>query len=143
MEYYLWVKALHVVAVVSWFVVLFYLPRLFVYHTLNKDKVDFVSVVKVQESKLFFFIGTPSLVISILTGVGMIMINTDLFRSGMWIHIKLLFVLFLVIFHIDCGRHLINLKNDRYTNSAKYYKIYNEVLTLFLFIIVFCAVLKF
>lgn len=143
MEYYLWIKAFHVVAIISWFVVLFYLPRLFVYHTLNKDNKDFVSVVKVQEYKLYFFIGTPALIISMLTGIFMVVINTGLFHTGMWLHIKLLFVLFLFVFHIDCGRHLCKLKNDIYVKSAKYYKVYNEFPTLLLFVIVFCAILKF
>ena len=143
MEYYLWIKAFHVVAIISWFVVLFYLPRLFVYHTLNKDKLDFVDVVKIQESKLYFFIGTPASVISILTGIFMIALDRDLFNSGMWIHIKLLFILFLIAFHIDCGRHLINLRNNIYRRSVLYYRIYNEIPTLLLFVIVFCVILKF
>lgn len=140
---YLWIKALHIIAFVSWFVVLFYLPRLFVYHTDNKDKNDFVEIVKIQEHKLYFFIGTPALVITFLTGIFMIFLNIGLFKTGAWLHVKLLFVFILFIFHIDCGRNLIKLKNNIYTKSSRYYRIYNEIPTLFLFIIVFCAVLKF
>lgn len=143
MDYYLWIKALHIIALVAWFAVLFYLPRLFVYHIENKDKIDFVNIVKIQEKKLYFFIGTPSFIITILTGAVMLILSPELFKSGMWLHIKLLFVIFVIIFHFDCGRNLIQLKHDIYNKSSRYYKIYNEIPTLFLFVIVFCAVLKF
>ncbi|RDU65453.1 protoporphyrinogen oxidase HemJ [Helicobacter sp. MIT 14-3879] len=143
MEYYNYIKALHIVAFVSWMAVLFYLPRLFVYHIENKDKKDFVDVVKIQESKLYYFIGTPSVIITVITGLIMIFSNLALFRSGGWLHIKLLFALFLIMYHIDCGRHLKNLKNNIYNKSSKFFRIYNEFPTICLFVIAFCAVLKF
>lgn len=143
MDYYLYIKALHIVAFVSWMAVLFYLPRLFVYHTENKDNSDFVSVVKIQENKLYYFVGTPAILLTIITGVVMIVLNPGLFKSGGWLHIKLLFALLLIIYHIDCGRHLNNLKNNIYKKSGKFYRFYNEIPTIALFVIAFSAILKF
>lgn len=143
MEYYNYIKALHVVAFVSWMAVLFYLPRLFVYHTENRDKRDFVDVIKIQEHKLYYFIGTPSLIITLLSGLAMIALNPGLFKSGGWLHLKLLFAFFLLVYHFDCGRHLKNLKNDIYAKSGKFFRIYNEFPTICLFVIAFAAILKF
>ena len=143
MEYYLYIKALHIVAFVAWMAVLFYLPRLFVYHTENKDSSDFVSVVKIQESKLYYFIGTPAILITILTGLLMIFLNIDLFKTGGWLHLKLLFAFLLIVYHLDCGRHLRNLHNNIYKKSGKFFRIYNEIPTIALFVIAFSAVVKF
>ncbi len=142
MEYYYWIKALHVVAFVSWMAVLFYLPRLFVYHTEHKEKKDFVKVVKIQEDRLYYFIGTPAIIITIITGALMIALNVDLLKSGGWLHLKLLFAFFLIIFHLDCGRRLKQLKNDIYLKSGKFYRIYNEIPTVALFVIAISAILK-
>lgn len=143
MGYYNHIKALHVVAFVSWMAVLFYLPRLFVYHTENKDKADFVKVVKRQEDKLYHFIGTPAITITIITGLLMIALNPGMFSTGMWLHIKLLFAFFLIIYHFDCGRRLKQLKNDIYRTSGKFYRFYNEIPTIMLFVIAFSAILKY
>lgn len=140
---YLSIKALHIVAFTSWMAMLFYLPRLFVYHTENRDKPDFISVVKVQEKKLYYFIGTPAIAVTILTGIAMIAMNMDLFKSGGWFHLKLLFAFLLIVYHIDCGRHLKNLKNDIYTKSGKFFRFYNEFPTICIFVIAFSAMLKF
>lgn len=143
MDYYLYIKALHVVAFCSWMAVLFYLPRLFVYHTENKDNKDFVKVVKIQEDKLYYFIGTPAILITIITGLIMIALNMNMFQTGGWLHVKLLFAFLLVIYHLDCGRRLKQLSNDVYLKSGKFYRLYNEIPTIALFVIAFAAILKF
>lgn len=143
MEYYLYVKALHIVAFVAWMAVLFYLPRLFVYHTENKDNSSFVDVVKIQENRLYYFIGTPAILITIITGIIMIVLNLELFKTGAWLHVKLLFAFFLIVYHIDCGRHLKNLENNIYKKSGKFYRFYNEIPTIALFVIAFSAIIKF
>lgn len=143
MDYYLYIKALHVVAFCSWMAVLFYLPRLFVYHTENKDNKDFVKVVKIQEDKLYYFIGTPAILITIITGLIMIALNMSMFQTGGWLHVKLLFAFLLVIYHFDCGRRLKQLSNDVYLKSGKFYRLYNEIPTIALFVIAFAAILKF
>lgn len=143
MDYYLYIKALHVVAFVSWMAVLFYLPRLFVYHTENKDNKDFVKVIKIQEDRLYYFIGTPAIIITIITGLIMIALNVSMFQTGGWLHVKLLFAFLLVIYHFDCGRRLKQLSNDVYLKSGKFYRMYNEIPTIALFVIAFAAILKF
>ena len=144
MDYlYLSIKALHIVAFTSWMAMLFYLPRLFVYHTENKDNADFVRVIKIQEDKLYYFIGTPAIAVTILTGIAMIAMNMDLFKSGGWFHLKLLFAFLLIVYHIDCGRHLKNLKNDIYAKGGKFFRFYNEFPTICIFVIAFSAMLKF
>ncbi|RAX54022.1 TIGR00701 family protein [Helicobacter sp. 16-1353] len=143
MEYYLYIKALHVIAFVAWMAVLFYLPRLFVYHTENKENKDFVKVVKIQEDKLYYFIGTPAILVTIITGLIMIILNPGMFKTGGWMHVKLLFAVFLIIYHLDCGRRLKQLKNDIYIKSGKFYRFYNEIPTIILFVIAFSAILKF
>lgn len=142
-EYYLYIKALHIVAFVAWMSVLFYLPRLFVYHTENQNNQDFVKIVKIQEDRLYRFIGTPAIVITIITGLFMIALVPTLFKTGGWLHLKLFFAFLLVIYHIDCGIHLRNLKRDIYKKSGKFYRIYNEFPTVALFVIAFSAILKF
>lgn len=143
MEYYLYIKAIHVIAFVSWMAVLFYLPRLFVYHTEYKNSADFVKIVKIQEDRLYYFIGTPAILTTIITGIIMIALNPDLFKSGGWMHLKLLFAFFLILFHIDCGIRLKKFKNDIYKRSGKFYRFYNEIPTIALFVIAFSAILKF
>lgn len=143
MDLYLYIKALHVVAFCSWMAMLFYLPRLFVYHTENRDNADFVRVVKIQENRLYYFIGTPAIIVTALTGFAMIAMNADLFKSGGWLHVKLLFAFFLIVYHFDCGRHLRNLKCDIYAKSGKFFRIYNEFPTICLFFIAFSAIVKF
>lgn len=143
MEYYLYIKALHIVAFVAWMAVLFYLPRLFVYHTENKENTEFVKVVNIQEDKLYYFIGTPAILVTIITGLAMIALNPGLFKTGGWLHLKLLFAFLLIIYHIDCGRHLKNLKRNIYKKSGKFYRFYNELPTIALFVIAFSAILKF
>lgn len=143
MDLYLFLKALHIVAFTSWMAVLFYLPRLFVYQTENKDKKDFTDIVKIQQNKLYYFIGTPAISITIITGLAMIAMNVDLFKSGGWLHLKLLFAFALIVYHIDCGRHLKNLKNDIYKKSGKFFRIYNEFPTICIFVIAFSAIFKF
>ncbi len=99
---YLWIKAIHIIFMVSWMAVLFYLPRLFVYHAENKDNKEFVKIVKVMEKRLFYVIGIPAFVITLITGLSMIFMNPELFKSGGWLHakLKLVAVFFLQFFFI-------------------------------------------
>lgn len=143
MDFYLWIKGIHIVAFISWMAVLFYLPRLFVYHIENRNKKDFVDVVKIQENKLYYFIGTPAILITLFSGLIMIGLNLELFKSGGWLHVKLLFVLFLIIYHIDCGRRLKQLSRDIYNESGRFYRLYNEIPTILLFVIAFSVALRF
>ena len=139
---YLWVKALHIMSVISWMAVLFYLPRLFVYHAENREKKEFISVVKVMEYKLHKYIGIPAFWGTVLTGGFMIFLNPDIFKSGGWIHIKLTAAILLIAYYIHLSIIRKRLEEDRCDKSGKFFRIYNEVPTVLMIIIVIMAVIR-
>ena len=139
---YIWIKALHIISVISWMAVLFYLPRLFVYHVENKDKKEFVSVVKIMEYKLNKYIGIPSFLGTILTGFGLIALNPEIFKTGGWIHLKVTVALVLVAYYIHLSIIRKKLENDQYNKSGTFLRAYNEVPTILMIIIVVLAIVK-
>src|SRR5690606_18852455 len=99
------VKAIHLISMVAWFAGLFYLPRLFVYHSQCQEDEAGSQRFKVMERKLFFIIMTPAAIMTILTGVWMLYDYAWVaFKQSGWLHTKLSLVLLLVIFHIACWR---------------------------------------
>ena len=142
MEYYTWILAFHVMSFISWMAMLFYLPRLYVYHTEFKDNYDFVEVVKIQEEKLYNFIGIPAFWATLLSGIAMIAINPALFKSGLWLHIKLTAALLLILYHFSLGYFRKKLLKDECTKSGKFFRVYNEVPTILMIIIVIMVVVK-
>lgn len=141
LTHYDYIKWLHYLAFISWMAELFYLPRLFVYHAENNDNKDFVKVIKIQEDKLFYFIGQPAFIVTLLTGALMLFLNPTLFSLG-YIHLKLLSIVLLIIYHFDNLRHLKNLKNDKSNKSGKFFRFYNEVPTIIMISIITAMILK-
>lgn len=141
MEYYFYIKALHIASFTAWMAMLFYLPRLFVYHAENHANNGFVSVVCIQEKKLYSYIGMPALFATLLTGIALIMLNPSLFSGG-WLHAKLSVVVLLVLFHFYCGMIVRSLAQQTCTKSAKFFRILNEFPTLALLAIVFLAIVR-
>ncbi|PAF44428.1 protoporphyrinogen oxidase HemJ [Helicobacter sp. 11S02596-1] len=141
-QYYLWIKAFHVVAFVSWMAMLFYLPRLFVYHAENIQAQQYVAIAKIQESKLYSFIGQPAMIFTLLTGLLMLGANPGLFATGGWLHTKLLFVAILLVYHFLCGHYLKAFARGTCKKSGKFFRVFNEVPTLCLIVIAICAVTK-
>ncbi|MBK3332706.1 protoporphyrinogen oxidase HemJ [Persephonella atlantica] len=139
---YLWIKAFHIISVISWMAVLFYLPRLFVYHAENGDKKEFVSVVKVMEYKLHKYIGIPAFWGTVLSGIGMIAMNPDIFKTGGWIHLKLTAALLLIGYYIHLSIIRKKLENNPYYKSGRFFRMYNEVPTILMIIIVIMAVVR-
>jgi protoporphyrinogen IX oxidase len=142
MQYYDWLKAFHIMSMMSWMAMLFYLPRLFIYHTEHKDNAGFVEVVKIQEDKLFRYIGHPAMIATVLSGAAMIALNLGLFHTGGWLHAKITLAVLLLIYHFDCKRHLRLLKEDKSTKSGKFFRFYNEVPTLLMIGIVIFVIVK-
>ncbi|MRI58988.1 MAG: protoporphyrinogen oxidase HemJ [Epsilonproteobacteria bacterium] len=142
MEYYLWIKAFHVISVISWMAMLFYLPRLFVYHAEHRENSGFVEVVKIQEKKLFYFIGVPAFWASLLSGLAMIALNPAMFKSGMWLHIKLTAATLLILYHLSLKYFLKKFESDSCVKSGKFFRLYNEIPTILMIIIVVMAVVK-
>ncbi|HAQ88508.1 MAG TPA: TIGR00701 family protein, partial [Pseudomonas sp.] len=101
---YLWLKALHIVAIVCWFAGLFYLPRLFVYHAMSEDAIS-RDRFQVMERKLYRGIMIPSMIATLAFGIGMIALNPALFSGG-WLHAKLALVVLLIGYHHMCGAQL-------------------------------------
>lgn len=139
---YLWMKIFHVVFFVSWMAVLFYLPRLFVYHAENKNNKGFVKVVKVMERKLFYFIGIPAFVITVVTGVSMIFLNPELITSGGWLHAKISLVVFLSAFYFHNEYVRRRFERGECNRSGKFFRMYNEIPTVLLILIVILVILK-
>ncbi len=138
----MWLKALHLIFMVTWFAGLFYLPRLFVYHAMSDDTTS-LERFKIMERKLYFGIMTPGMVLTLVFGVWMLLDYAwPLYAKSGWLHIKLTLVGFLVIFHILCGKWLMDFKHDRNLHSHVYYRWANEIPVLFLVAIILLASLK-
>lgn len=131
------VKALHIAFVVSWFAGLFYLPRLFVNHAMVDD-VATRERLALMEYKLYRF----------MTPLGILAVSLGLWLwfgfgfAGGWLHAKTMLVVFLIIYHLYCGKLMRDFAAGRNTRSHKWYRVFNEVPVLVLFAVVFLAVLK-
>jgi len=138
----LWLKALHLIFMVTWFAGLFYLPRLFVYHAMSEDPISNQQF-KIMERKLFFGIMTPGMVLTFVFGIWMLADYAwAMYSSSGWLHAKLTLVLLLLIYHIFCGKWLLDFKHDRNNKTHVYYRWVNEIPVLFLCAIVILAVIK-
>ena len=142
MEYFNWILALHIASFISWMAMLFYLPRLFIYHQEHKDNKEFVKVVKIQELKLYKIIGVPAFWATLLSGIGMILLKPELFSSGGWLHAKLFFVSLLIAYHFSLNYFRKELANDRCKKSGKFFRIYNEIPTLLMIGIIIMVIIK-
>ena len=138
---YLWLKALHIVAIVCWFAGLFYLPRLFVYHAMSEDQVSRERF-QVMERKLYRGIMMPSMIATLIFGVGMITLNPALFSTGGWLHAKLALVVLLIGYHHLCGVQLKRFARNENTRSHVFYRWFNEFPVLLLLAIVILVVVK-
>jgi len=139
MAYYTWILAFHVMSFTSWMAVLFYLPRLFIYHREHSDNIAFGEVVEIQEYKLYAYIGVPAMWATIISGGMMLYLNPGIFQSGSWMYVKLLFLVFLTAYSFSLNS--IRKDNPEY-KSGKYFRFYNEVPTLLMIIIVIMVVVK-
>ncbi len=143
MEYYNWILTFHIVSFTSWMAMLFYLPRLFIYHVEHKSNGSaFTDVIEIQERKLYSFIGVPAFWATLLSGIFMIYLNPELFKSGAWLHVKLTAIIFLTAYHFSLNVILKRLKDGTCTKSGKQLRMYNEVPTLLMIIIVIMVVIK-
>ncbi|MGN8485707.1 protoporphyrinogen oxidase HemJ [Helicobacter pylori] len=140
--YFLWVKAFHVIAVISWMAALFYLPRLFVYHAENAHKKEFVGVVQIQEKKLYSFIASPAMGFTLITGILMLLIEPAFFKSGGWLHAKLALVVLLLAYHFYCKKCMRELEKDPTRRNARFYRVFNEIPTILMILIVILVVVK-
>lgn len=142
------IKAIHIIFVTSWFAGLFYLPRLFVYHTEANNKPETERLILQSEYKrmqkvLFNAIMIPAMWLTILSGITMIYWTWwDSFVSYSWLHLKLGFVVGLIIYHLYCRKLILELRKDQFRFTGFQLRLFNEIATIFLFAIVFLVVLK-
>ncbi|MBT8445847.1 MAG: protoporphyrinogen oxidase HemJ [Gammaproteobacteria bacterium] len=138
----LWVKAFHIIAMVTWFAGIFYLPRLFVYHAMSEDEIS-IERFKVMERKLYRGIMTPSAVLTVALGLWLIhLLGVEWLRASGWLHIKLVLVALLIGYHWYLGRVLRLFARDANRKSHVYYRWLNELPVLILVAVVILAVVK-
>jgi putative membrane protein len=135
----LWLKGFHVIAVVTWFAGLFYLPRLYVYHADAKDSIS-IERFKIMERRLFTLM-TIGAVASVGLGAAMVA-AAPVYLTMHWLRIKLLLVLLLIAYHLFCYKLMRDFAENRNMHSAKWYRGFNEIPSLLLIAIVLLAVIK-
>ncbi len=134
----LWIKAFHVIFMVTWFAGLFYLPRLFVYHAMCSDQPG-IDRFKIMERKLFYGIMTPGGVLTIIFGMWLWL---GYGFSGAWLHAKLTLVVVLIAYHLYCLKLLNDFKHDRNTRSHIFYRWFNEFPVLLMIAIIILVTVK-
>lgn len=135
---YLSYKTLHIVFMVTWFAALFYLPRLFVYHASAEDTIS-QERFKIMERKLYWGIATPGAVLTIVFGL-LLWLRVGI--GGPWLHAKLGLVLLLVIYHLWCGKLLLDFKHNRNNHLHVWYRWFNEFPVLILIAVVYLVIFK-
>ena len=137
----LWLKAWHMIAVVTWFAGLFYLPRLFVYHAMAEDAIGRERFV-VMERKLYRGIMWPSMIVVVVLGLWMLFLNWDVYRTQGWMHAKLTLATLLIVYHFWCGNFLRDLRDGRSARSHVFYRVFNELPVLGLVAIVILVIVR-
>ncbi|MFD1164544.1 protoporphyrinogen oxidase HemJ [Sphingobacterium daejeonense] len=143
---YLYAKAIHIIFVICWMAGLFYMPRLFVYHTEAKQKTDIEYQVLhkqfvVMENRLWWVITTPAMYLTIASALVMLYVNPALLTAG-WMQVKLCFVAALVLYHFKSQQIMHQLRDEKSTWTSTQLRMWNEVSTIILFAIVFLVILK-
>jgi len=136
---YLWIKAFHIIFMVTWFAGLFYLPRLFIYHQESSDEISHQRFL-VMERKLFIIMSI-GMVLTIVFGFILLFLNPALAKMG-WIHAKLGLIALLIFYHFHCHKIHRNLRDKKNQRSSKWLRWFNEGPALFLILIVCLAVVK-
>jgi putative membrane protein len=141
----LWIKAFHIVFVVTWFAGLFYIPRLFVYHAMSDDAISNERF-KVMERKLYYGITTPSAILTLILGGWLLFAywwQPFLAVNGVvWLHVKVGLVAILIGYHIYCGKFLNDFKHDRNRHSHIFYRWFNEFPVLILIVVMILVEVK-
>lgn len=138
---YLWLKALHIIAMVCWFAGLFYLPRLFVYHAMSEDSTSRERFC-VMERKLYRGIMLPSMIATLVFGIWLLSLNPSYYFSQGWMHAKLSLVVLLLGYQYLCGVQLKRFTRGENQRSHVFYRWFNEAPVLALLAIVILVVVK-
>ena len=144
--YYNYIKALHLIFVITWFAGLFYIPRLFIYHIeaskKTKQEADIlVPQIKIMAKRLWYIITWPSAVLCIIFAFWLLLLIPSWIAQS-WMHIKLTFVVLLIAYHLKTHQIFLKLQKDKIVYTSMFIRIWNEGATLLLFAIVFLVILK-
>ncbi|MDG2140620.1 MAG: CopD family protein [Gammaproteobacteria bacterium] len=137
----LWIKAFHIIFVVCWFAGLFYLPRLFVYHSMSQDQIS-IARFQIMERKLFWAIMTPSALATIILGAWLLAANWNYFMASRWMQLKLGFVALLLLQHLYCYWFMIKLRSNAAYKPHAFFRVFNELPVIPLVVIVILVVVK-
>ncbi len=141
MNLYLLYKSLHLIAVISWLAGLLYLPRIFVYHS-EADHESQKRVFKTMERKLYNYIMMPAMLLSWLFGILLIQSLGHSIFLELWMQIKVIAVVILTYYHFTLGKYLKNFAQDNNNKTPKFFRIYNEIPTIILIVVIFVVVFK-
>ena len=136
-----WVKAFHIIFMVTWFAGLFYLPRLYVYHAMSDDEIS-LERFKAMERKLYFGIMTPGMVLTLLSGLWLLSTVWSTYSADLWLYLKLFLVVVLIGYHFYCGKLYKAFKNDENQHGHVFYRWLNEMPVLGLIAIIIFVVVK-
>ena len=138
----LWVKAIHILGFISWLAGMFYLPRLFVYHSMADDEIS-IERFKLMERRLYRGIMMPSFIITTLVGLWMLQNYAwDVYSNQYWLKAKLVLVALLIVYHFYCGYLVGIFAEDKNIRSDTFYRWFNEFPVLVLIGIIILAVVK-
>ncbi len=146
MEYYNYIKALHLIFVITWFAGLFYIPRLFVYHIEASEKAEpeksiLINQLKIMTSRLWYIITWPSAILATLFAVILLFLIPEWLQQG-WMHVKLAFVVLLFAYHIKCHLIFKQFQKDIIKWTSNQMRIWNEGSTLILFAVIFLVIVR-
>lgn len=146
MEYYDYIKSLHLIFVITWFAGLFYIVRLFVYQIEGNEKPSpereiLLQQYKIMTYRLWFIIAWPSAVLATLFAVWLLVLMPTWLQMP-WMHVKLGFVLALFLYHFKCHQIYLQLQNDQFKYTSNFMRLWNEGATIILFAVVFLVILK-
>jgi putative membrane protein len=146
MELYNYIKSLHLIFVITWFAGLFYIVRLFVYHAEAKQKLQpeqdiLIKQYQLMQYRLWYIITWPSAVLASIFAFWMLFLNPG-WLTQPWMHVKLVFVFLLYLYHLKCHQIFKQLQNNEVKHSSGFFRLWNEGATIILFAVVFLVILK-
>ncbi|ATX67607.1 protoporphyrinogen oxidase HemJ [Roseinatronobacter bogoriensis subsp. barguzinensis] len=142
-DFYFWIKALHIMAVISWMAGLFYLPRLFVYHVERSEGAKMDAVFQTMEEKLLRVIMNPAMIVAWVTGLMMVSIPGVVDWSSVWPWSKFIGLIGMTWFHMWCARRRRIFAEGANSLTGRNYRMMNEVPTVMMVVIVLSVVVKF
>ena len=141
MNYYFLFKSLHLISVVSWMAGLLYLPRIFVYHSEASHESQ-KDIFKIMEKKLYNYIMMPAMLLSWLFGILLLHSITLSVLFELWMQIKIIAVIILTYYHFTLGKYLNDFAIDKNEKTSKFFRLYNEIPTIVLIVVIFTVVFK-